>query len=191
MEDRPNAGLYRNIQIAFALITVLWLIYAINIVLPADLRCYGLKPRRTDGLPGIVLAPLLHASFRHLTGNSGPLFVLLVVSLTLSRSMTLAALFLITVLGGGGVWLFGTAGTVHVGASGLIFGLLGFTICIGIFQRRWKPLIFSLIVFFAYGGVLMSLFIHMPGVSWSSHFWGFISGVLAAWWLRKADIRHG
>jgi membrane associated rhomboid family serine protease len=191
---KGSNDLVRNVRAALLVVALMWAVFFLNALFPPDFRQFGVVPRETDGLWGIFLAPFLHGNLNHLAANSGPLFVLLAVSLTFSRALTGKALGAIVVVGGLGVWLFGRPYTVHIGASGVIFGLIGFLVFIGIFGRRWKTLVLSLVVFFAYGGVIMTLFIHMPGVSWSSHFWGFAAGILAAWWLarsRSARRRHG
>lgn len=180
------SDLFRNVQAALLVVALVWAVFFLNAVFPVDFRRYGVVPRQADGLWGIILAPFLHGSLNHLVANSGPLFALLAVSLSFSRGITAAALAVIVLIGGFGVWVFGKPHTVHIGASGVIFGLIGFLVFIGIFGRRWKTLVLSLVVFFAYGGVLMTLFIYMPGVSWSSHFWGFAAGVMAAWWLSRS-----
>jgi membrane associated rhomboid family serine protease len=84
-------------------------------------------------------------------------------------------------LGGLAVWLFGSASAIHIGASGVVFGLVGYLLFIGLFRREWVALAVSAAVFFFYGGALLSLLQLTPGVSWSSHFYGFLAGVLAAW----------
>ena len=171
-----------NLRIAFAAVVILWLVYLLNFVLIVDLRLYGLKPRDINGLWGIFAAPFLHVDLHHLTANTGVLFILLVVSLSYSRALTLQAILIIMLLGGGMVWVVAKPGTLHIGASGIIFGLIGFLICLGIFRRDWKALIISIVISILYGGVLYSLLIYIPGISWSGHLFGFISGVLAAWW---------
>ena len=187
MIETSDNKLFQNIQIAFAIVAVLWLVHIFDWICPGTMKIYGLRPRDSKHLLGIVYYPFLHGSFKHLIGNSGPLLVLLIISLSLSRKMTGCAIFIIMFGGGGAVWLFGKPNTVHIGASGVIFGLIGFLLFIGVFQKKWKPLVFSLIVFFVYGGVLISLFTIVPGVSWSGHFWGFISGITAAWLMRNSE----
>jgi len=174
----------QNIQIAFAAIAILWLVFFFNLVLPIDLRIFGILPRHANGLPGILAAPFLHGNIQHLTANTGALFILLAVSLTYSRAQTLKALLVITLLGGGMVWLVGASGTVHIGASGVIFGLIGYLMSLGLFRRDWKAVLMSIAIFLLYGGALSSLLIYVPGISWSGHLFGFLSGVLAAWWVR-------
>jgi membrane associated rhomboid family serine protease len=179
----------QNMRIALGTIAILWLVYFLNFFVTVDLRLYGLKPRDIDGLWGILAAPFLHVDIHHLIANSGVLFILLAVSLSYSRALTLKAVFTVVLLGGGMVWLVGKPGTLHIGASGVIFGLIGFLICLGIFRRNWKALIISIVISILYGGALYSLLIYVPGISWTGHLFGFISGVLAAWWTRSIGKR--
>ena len=174
----------QNLKTALTAVATLWMVYYIDFFLPIDLRLYGLRPRQLDGLAGVVFMPFLHIDIRHLTANSGILFVLLTVSLSFSRKLTWGALLIIIIVGGGLVWLSAERGTIHIGASGVIFGLIGFLMCLGVFRRDWRALVISLAIFLLYGGALQSLLIYVPGISWTGHLFGFISGVLAAWWTR-------
>jgi membrane associated rhomboid family serine protease len=181
--------LSQHIRIAVGAIAVLWAVYVLNFALPIDLRQLGIMPRSVAGLRGIVAAPFLHVDIQHLVANSGALFILLIVSLSYQRSITLKALLIIMLLGGGMVWLFGKGGAVHIGASGIIFGLIGFLMCLGLVRGDWKALIISIVVTILYGSALYSLLMYIPGTSWSGHLFGFLSGVLAAWWTRNAGKR--
>lgn len=179
----------QNIRFAIGTIAVLWAVYFINMLLLFDLRRFGLIPRHTAALWGIAAAPFLHVDIQHLFANSGALFVLLVVALSYDRSMALKAIIIIWFIGGGMVWLLGKGGAIHIGASGIIFGLVGFLMCLGLFRRDWRALIISIMITILYGGALYSLLIYIPGISWTGHLFGFLSGVLAAWWMRSAGRR--
>ena len=174
-----------NIRFALTAVAIIWAIHLLNGFLPVDLRSFGLRPRRIDGLWGIIASPFLHANFAHLIANTGALFVLLIVSLSYNRLLTINALWIIILIGGGLVWLAGSENSIHIGASGVIFGLIGFLMFIGIFRREWGALVLSIVIFFLYGGALLSLLAVVPGVSWTGHLFGFISGVLAARWTRR------
>ena len=165
-------------------VSVPWMVYAADWVVPVDLRLYGLRPRHLDGLWGMLCAPLLHANYGHLIANTGALFVLLMVSLAFSRRLTAVAVGVIILLSGVLVWVFGQSNTIHIGASSIIFGLIGFLICIGVFRREWWALAVSVVIFFFCGGALVSLFYYMPGISWEGHAFGFLSGGLAARWTK-------
>jgi membrane associated rhomboid family serine protease len=173
-----------NLRLAFAAIAILWLVFFLDLILQIDLRMYGIMPRHIDGLWGIPAAPFLHGDIHHLTVNTGVLFILLTVSFSYNRVQTFKAILTIMLLGGGMVWLLGMGGSVHIGASGIIFGLIGYLMCLGIFRRNWKAVMISVVISLLYGGVLYSLLIYVPGISWSGHFFGFLSGVVAAWWVR-------
>ena len=177
----------QNLQLAFAAISSLWLVYFLDLILGIDLRVYGIVPRHIDGLWGILAAPFLHGGLQHLTANSGILFILLAVSLSYSRAQTLKAVLTIMLLGGAMVWLLGRDGTIHIGASGIIFGLIGYLMLLGLFRRNWKAVLISVVITLLYGGALYSLLIYVPGISWSGHLFGFLSGVMAAWWGRSKN----
>jgi membrane associated rhomboid family serine protease len=84
------------------------------------------------------------------------------------------------IVGGFGVWLFGVPGSVHIGASILIFGYLGFLLLRGYFQRNFVSIFLSIIVSFLYGGLVLGMLPFSPGISWEGHLFGFLGGVLAA-----------
>jgi membrane associated rhomboid family serine protease len=174
----------KNLQIALVAVSIPWLVYLVDLFLPVDLRLYGIRPRNIEGLWGIVFSPFLHANYGHLIANTGALFVLLFVALAFRRNLTLIALLIIAVLGGGLVWVFSDVNTIHIGSSGIIFGLIGFLIFSGVFRREWRALAVSVLICLIYGGALFSLFYYMPGISWTGHFFGFFAGVLAAWWTK-------
>ncbi len=174
-----------DIRISLTIVSLMWAIHIINMSLSVDLRIYGIHPRKLDSLWGILFMPFLHGNFTHLIANTSTLFILLTMSLFYSRRQTIKAVLMICLMGGGFVWLLGTKNSVHIGASGLIFGLIGFLMFLGMFRREWKTLFFSLAVCFFYGGALFSLLVYIPGISWAGHFFGFLSGVMAAWWMRS------
>src|SRR5690606_37873430 len=97
----------------------------------------GIQPRNPDGLDGILFAPLLHASFTHLVANSVPLILLGTFVLAAGVRRFLWSTALIMFVSGFGVWLIGTPGTVHVGASGVIFGYLGLLLTRGLVEQSW------------------------------------------------------
>ncbi len=179
----------QNIEIALLCVGVLWIVHFLGLILPHDLQAYGIMPRTARGLFGLATAPFLHAGLDHLLSNSLALAVLLSISLIYSRKLTLEVVVISALLGGGFVWLFGTENSVHIGASGIIFGLIGFLLAVGLFRSELLALVVSVIITFYYGYTLFSLFLVLPGVSWSAHFFGFASGVLTAWLTRRDTLR--
>ncbi|OBK26900.1 rhomboid family intramembrane serine protease [Mycobacterium asiaticum] len=161
----------------------------------------GIRPQTTDGLWGIVFAPLLHANWQHLIANTVPLLVLGFLMTLSGLSRFVWATAIVWILGGFGTWLIGNVGsscgpTDHIGASGLIFGWLAFLLVFGIFVRRVWDIIIGLVVLFVYGGVLFGALPVLGvcgGVSWQGHLCGALAGVVAAYLLsapeRKARER--
>ena len=126
--------LRNNLLIALAVVGLIWAVYLVDMLLPGELARFGIRPRSLAGLWGIPASPFLHAGIPHLIANSGALFVLLVLALSVDRVLAAEAIVIIIVVGGGLVWLFGAPRTVHVGASGVIFGLIGFLLFAGFFR---------------------------------------------------------
>ena len=112
--------------ILFVSIAILWAQEIVDTVLGGRLDAFGIRPREIDGLLGILLAPFLHVGFAHLIANTIPFVVLGWFVLLRETWHFFAVTIAVTVLGGAGVWLFGQTGSVHLGASGLVFGYLGY-----------------------------------------------------------------
>ena len=112
-------------------ILAIWIVFVLDRFLA--LEALGLKPRDLRGVPGIIAMPFLHVDLKHLLGNSVPLAVTLML-LAGSRANSSAIVILIVILSGAGLWLFGRNAN-HIGASGLVFGLITFHIFAGIFER--------------------------------------------------------
>jgi len=157
----------------------------------------GIRPLETDGLWGILFAPLLHANWAHLAANTGPALVLgfLVTLAGLSRFLWATAI--VWIVGGFGTWLIGNMGspcgeTDHIGTSGLIFGWLTFLLVFGFFTRSAWQIAIGVVVMIAYGGVLwgaVPVLNVCGGVSWQGHLCGGIAGVLAAYLLSSPERR--
>lgn len=144
------------------------------------LNRFGIQPHRLIGLRGILFAPFLHGNWQHLIGNTIPFVFLgwLVMLQETSDFWIVTALTMI--IGGLGVWGFGIPGSVHIGASILIFGYLGFLLLRGYFQRNLPSIFLSIIVFIVYGGLIWGVLPTRMGISWEGHLFGFLGGILAA-----------
>lgn len=170
-----------QLKILGGLVVLLWAIELVNwVIFRGQLVEFGIFPRTLVGLRGIVFAPFLHAGFGHLLSNTLPLLGLgwLVM---LRRTADFWAVSIITMLVSGlGVWLLGGANTLHVGASGVIFGYLGYLLMRGYFERSVLSIGFSLVVVMLYGGLLWGVFPTAIGISWQGHLFGLIGGGVAA-----------
>lgn len=171
---------------ARALLTLLasfWIIEVVDFFWSYPLDNWGIRPRSISGLPGVICSPFLHGGFGHLAANTIPLFVLgMLVSLRGIRHWVQVT-FIIVLLGGAGVWLFGwNSDVIHIGASGLIFGYFGYLLFRGIFDRSVRSLLVGVVVLLLYGGLIWGVLpsAQTKGVSWEGHLFGFLSGIVAA-----------
>ncbi len=154
--------------------------------LPTDLDGFGVEPRTLRGLRGIVLAPLLHAGLGHLLANAVP-FLMLGFLILLRGWREFALVTMVSAIFSGGLaWLLGTNGTVHIGASGLVFGYFGFLIARGLFERSLSAAVVALVVGLCYGGLLWGLLPSQAGVSWEMHTGGLVGGALCGNWLARS-----
>ena len=162
------------------LVAIMWVLELVDIlVFGQKLNLYGIIPRHLIGLRGILFAPFLHGGLGHLIANTIP-FLVLGWFVMLQETRDFFVVTAITMLVSGlGVWLFGAPG-VHVGASALIFGYLGFLLLRGYFERNFPSILLSLVVGFLYGGAIWGVLPTRPGISWEGHLFGLIGGVIAA-----------
>ncbi len=139
----------------------------------------ALVPRRIEGLPGILSAPLVHGSFAHLLANTVPLLILggMVVARSVAYYLTMTAA--IVLLGGLGLWVFGR-NAAHIGASGLIFGYFGLLVARGYYERSLQSIAVAIVVVVVYGGMLAGVLPRGDQVSWEAHLFGLLAGGLCA-----------
>jgi membrane associated rhomboid family serine protease len=174
------------VRLAFGFVVLIWLVHLMNWGLDLDSWPFGIRPREISGLPGIFLAPLVHGSFEHLIANSLPLLVLGTAMLFLYPASALRALPLLYLVPGVAVWFFGRD-SVHLGASGLIYGLVSYVFVAGLLRRDRRAIASSLVVCFMYGSLTWGVVPTPRGVSWETHLAGALIGVLLAIVFRHMD----
>lgn len=179
-----------KLTISASLIVIIWLVYLANIIIPVEFRQFGIVPRSTNGLIGIILAPFLHGGLGHIISNTLPLFFLTFALLFFYEKIAFKVWIISALAGGILVWLLARGNSVHIGASGVIFSLIGFLIASGIFQKSFKSILISIIILFLYGGAIWGVLPTQPGVSWEGHLFGFIVGVALAYFYRKTESRE-
>lgn len=185
MTENNLKALTKELKIQFSIIgtfiVIFWLVEIIDQVLFGHrLDYFGIIPRHLTGLRGIILSPFLHADFPHLIANTLPFAILgwlvMVQDTKDFFTVTLYSMF----FSGVGVWLFAQPNSITVGASGIIFGYLGFLLLRGYFQKNAASIAISLIVVFLYGGMIWGVLPSSPHISWLAHLFGFMGGVFAA-----------
>ena len=180
MQSSARAAL-ANLKSVLLMLAVLWALEAVDTLLFGQrLNQFGIRPRAQAGLVGIALAPLLHGSLRHLAANSLPFAVLAALILGRSRREFALVTAIVWLVSGLGVWLLGPANSLHIGASGVIFGWLGFLLLRALFDRQPLSIALALAVGAVYGGVLWGVLPSQEGISWQGHLSGVIGGALAA-----------
>jgi membrane associated rhomboid family serine protease len=173
------AAIQVNIFFLLKIILGLWLLNIINWLVGSRLNYFGIYPRSLRGLPGIILSPLLHGNFNHLFFNSIPLFVLGNLVLLNGQANFYCVSVMIIILSGFGVWLFGRL-AIHIGASSIIMGYFGYLLTEAYYHNSVIAIILGFICLYYFGGLILMLLPGKKGVSWEGHVFGFIAGIIAA-----------
>lgn len=183
---RPRAaGFLDPIAPVVAMVSVMWGEELVDTLLDGRLDRFGIRPRRLDGLDGILFSPFLHGGLGHLIANTLP-FLLLGAAICLGSTRRFIEVTLVVGLASGlGTWITGSSGSVHIGASGLVFGYLTYLISRGVFARKLTYIVGGILTFMLYGSALWGL-VPRPGVSWEGHLFGALGGVGAAWLFHAA-----
>jgi membrane associated rhomboid family serine protease len=178
------------VKYSCAIMLVCSLVFVLNILLPINLNQWGILPRATENLPGILFAPFLHASLAHLMSNFFPFIILgmLIAVQSVKRFWLLFIFFIITT--GALVWLFARGNSVHIGMSGVIYALWGYLLVYGFVRRQIASLIISLITLFFYGGLVLGVLPSTPQVSFESHLFGAAIGAFTGYYLAKREVQY-
>ncbi|MDH3647816.1 MAG: rhomboid family intramembrane serine protease [Gammaproteobacteria bacterium] len=161
------------------LLILLWIVEVVNFILSHSLNGFGLVPRRLDGLPGILVSPILHGSFAHLLSNTGGLIALGGLVAMRGERHFVTTTLAIAVFSGALVWLFGRS-ALHVGASGLVFGYFGLLLGRAWYRRTPETLLIGAVVIAVYGGIIWGISPLQRFVSWEGHLAGLIAGLVVA-----------
>ncbi|HSJ63467.1 MAG TPA: rhomboid family intramembrane serine protease [Gemmatimonadaceae bacterium] len=198
MRQAPDAGMARRAigeylrraaLVIGGFIVLIWAVWLVNTLLfQGALFAFGIRPRAVGGLIGLPAHPLLHGDVPHLVHNTiGIALFGTLVYLREDRDFWVVTL-LGALLGGLGVWVFARP-LVHIGASSVIFAYFGYLVSTGLFERRIGSLLLSIVVFVAWGSVLLGVLPLQRGISWEGHLFGFLAGVVAARALSRTRTR--
>lgn len=165
---------------------VLWVVHLLSLLFNEDLSKLGLLPRNLVGLLGIFTSPLIHADFSHLISNTIPLIILGWIIFSFYPKVSYILFLFIYFVTGMLVWIFARQ-VFHIGASGVVYGFVSFLFFSGIFRRDNKSISLALVITFLYGGLVWGMIPGWKGISWESHLFGAITGLVAAYLFRKID----
>lgn len=184
MKDRTLADILR------ALVPPIFFVLTMALVFVGDewevisARPWGIRPKSLIGLLGIFTTPFLHGSYEHLFNNSIPILVLGWCLFFFYRNLAWRTLAWIIICGGFWVWVSGRAGSNHIGASGLVYGLASFLFLSGILRKHIPLIAISMLVVFLYGSLIWGVFPVQEHISWEGHLWGAVAGFIAAIYYR-------
>ena len=177
---------FRKLFIPLTFPVLLWVIYLVTHLLDISTYKLGILPRNFSGLIGIFTSPLIHGGFSHLISNTAPLIVM-GLGIFYFYPKVAYKVFTIIYLGTGVlVWIFARE-VYHIGASGIIYGFVSFLFFSGIFRKDNRSIALALVVIFLYGGLIWGVLPVEKGVSWESHLFGAIAGIIASFIFRKVD----
>jgi membrane associated rhomboid family serine protease len=185
--ERARTNFRLAIRLAVSFVVVLWLVQWLVTALDLGPELFGVRPRQLVGLIGIVSAPLVHGDFAHLLSNSLPLIVAGTTMLYLYPQSSLRVLPAVYFGPGVAVWLL-AAGSSHIGASGIVYGLVAYIFFAGLIRKDRRAIAASLLVSFMYGALVWGVLPIKPGVSWETHLAAAIIGVGLAIALRSLDV---
>jgi membrane associated rhomboid family serine protease len=170
------------------LVGLLWLLEGVDQASGNALDRYGIEPRSGQGLFEMFTAPFLHVGWAHLAANTVPFFILGVIVLLDGWRRWAAVTLWIVVCSGATVWLIAPAGSVTLGASGVVFGWLTYLLARGLYTRAPGQVAIGVVLLLFYGGLLLGVLPTDSGVSWQAHLGGAIGGVIAASRQRRTPV---
>jgi len=165
----------------------MWLVFVIEMKFGINLSIFGILPRESIGLLGILFAPVLHSSLLHLVSNTLPLLFLGITLYYFYGNIARKAFFASYFITGALVWLFART-SFHIGASGLIYGMASFLFFSGLVRAEFRSLLISIVVLATYGGLVWGVLPSLPGISWEMHLAGTLVGGLTAYAYRNTKL---
>ena len=179
--DERYAGFY----VIAAMVALMFVVEVVDEIDSHRLDTWGIRPHHVDRLVGIITAPFLHAGFGHLFANAVP-FVVLGFAIAFSGlTRVLAVTGIVMLVGGLGTWIIAPSNTVHIGASGVVFGYATYLVFRGVFTGSVRELLLGAAVAALWGSALLSGLAPHDGISWQGHLCGAIGGIVAAAFLGR------
>lgn len=181
MRDQQSSN-----RLLWQFIGILWILEIIDqFLLSRQLDSLGLQPGNWNYWEGILLMTFLHGNFNHLLNNTIGLAIFGVL-LPTKKWTDLFFISICAILGCGlAVMLLGQPGSVHIGASGLVFGWWSYLIAQSIYQRNFKSMVIAILVIVLFGGMIYGVLPGQQGVSWQGHLGGAIGGIVGARLMRN------
>jgi membrane associated rhomboid family serine protease len=177
----------RSMVMPFMLVLIMWAVRIIETVGGYDFSFLGIFPRNWQSLYGIITTPFVHGDFSHLLANTVPMIILGSALFYFYKDIAWRILIVIWIFTGFWVWV-GARPAYHIGASGVVYGLAAFILVSGIIRKHTGLMALALVVVFLYGSLIWGIFPEFfpkQNISWESHLFGMIAGVILAFYYRK------
>ncbi len=186
-----------HLFVPLAFLGLIWFIFLFQNLMGFQPGKLGVLPREIRGLWGILFSPLLHGSLDHIVSNSIPFLVLSTSMFYFYEKVAIRSFVMIYFLSGIALWFLGNlffCGTEfnrscylpHIGASGIVYGLLAFLFWNGIFRRSLQSIVIALIVTVLYSGYFAGIAPNAKegNISWEGHLLGAIMGIFTAFYFK-------
>ena len=184
--ERAKKNFVFALKLAAIVVGLIWFVFIVDGLLGLGLRQFGLVPRRLSGLGGIIMVPLLHANLSHIINNSLPLFVGMASMLYLYPNSAVKVLPVLYFGSSALTWVFGRT-SLHIGASGLVYGILAYVFVSGLLRRDMRSIGVTMLVYFLYGSMVWGVLPIREKMSWELHLSGAVLGVVLAFVHRSWD----
>lgn len=184
-------------------LALIWFMFMIQNLTGFRAGILGVLPREFKGLIGIITSPLVHGSLDHIVSNSIPFMVLSTSIFYFYEKVAVRSFLMIYALSGISLWLMGNlffCGTEfnrscflpHVGASGVVYGLLAFIFWNGIFRKSLQAIVLALAVTVMYSGYFAGIVpnAEKPNISWDGHLLGAVAGIFTAYYYKDELEEH-
>lgn len=183
-----TSSVLKKVKIVSSILLVFLLVLIINFVLDGKLTQFGILPRTVDGVFGILFAPFIHGGIGHLINNIIAFSIFSAICLSRSISFYFVSSLFIIIVSGVLIWILGRE-AYHYGASGWVFGLWSLSIATAWFERSFKNIVIAIVILFFYGGMIYGVLPTDPKISYESHLYGALAGILFAY-IYKVSLRE-
>jgi membrane associated rhomboid family serine protease len=177
-------SLKRSMVVPVLFVLVMWAVFGWEHYYDVSFNSYGVFPRDFIGLRGIILSPFIHGDFNHIVNNSYPILILGTAIFYFYRKSAKFVLMYSILMTGLWVWAMARS-SFHIGASGLIYAWGAFLFTSGVLNKNKRMMGLSLLIVFLYGSMVWGVLPLVPGVSWESHLFGALAGIILAFVFQK------
>ncbi|MBW6483409.1 MAG: rhomboid family intramembrane serine protease [Vicingaceae bacterium] len=184
MDKTEKHQFLNSLLYPFLFVFTIAFIFFIEVIFEVNFSNYGIYPRKLTGLKGVIFAPFLHGDASHLINNAIPLLILGTTLFYFYKEIALKVFLWIFLMGGFWTWVSARE-AMHIGASGVIYGLFSFLLISGFIRRNIQLIAISFFVVFIYGSMIWGIFPIKKHISFESHFWGFVAGLILSIYYRK------